>query len=75
MVCVLAEAERRYGAHGIPFFTLASTLRSTAKIVVDGAQTGIDVRAGTNGEGVGCVLAPPTVVTGGGADRKKNLLK
>jgi hypothetical protein len=163
MVCVLAEAERRYGAHGIPFFTLscslvngkkeikfptgwqrgdpkkprnknavcvrtgfthdapislvvvdadghaaiatfealarragvdlalvpqvqtqrgssgrhyyfraspdtfASTLRSTAKIVVDGAQTSIDVRAGTNGEGVGCILAPPTVVTGGGA--------
>jgi hypothetical protein len=163
MVCVLAEAERRYGAHGIPFFTLscalvdgkkeikfpqgwqrgepkkprnknavcvrtgfaresrlslvvvdadgdaaiatfetlarragvdlalvpqvqtqrgpsgrhyyfhavadtlASTLRSTAKLVVDGVQTSIDVRAGANGEGVGCILAPPTVVTGGGA--------
>jgi hypothetical protein len=45
---------------------LAGTLKSGAKIVVDGAQTNVDVRAGSNGEGVGCVLAPPTKVLGGG---------
>ena len=45
---------------------LAATMKSGAKLVVDGAQTNVDVRAGSNGEGVGCVLAPPTKVLGGG---------
>ena len=44
----------------------AATLRSGAKLVIRGAQTNVDIRAGSNGEGVGCVLAPPTTVTGGG---------
>jgi hypothetical protein len=35
--------------------------------VIDGNPTSVDIRAGSNGEGVGCVLAPPTVVNGGGA--------
>ena len=47
--------------------SLASTMRSAAKLVVDGNPTSVDIRAGSNGEGVGCVLAPPTVVNGGGA--------
>ena len=42
-------------------------MRSGAKLVIDGEPTSIDIRAGSNGEGVGCVLAPPTVVVGGGA--------
>ena len=45
---------------------LVSTMRSGAKLVIDGAPTSIDIRAGSNGEGVGCVLAPPTKVVGGG---------
>ena len=44
----------------------AASMRSGAKLVIRGAQTNVDVRAGSNGEGVGCVLAPPTAVTGGG---------
>ena len=46
--------------------TQTTNLKSGAKLVIDGVQTNVDVRAGTNGEGVGCVLAPPTSVTGGG---------
>jgi hypothetical protein len=66
------QVQTQRGASGRHFYfravagTLAAALRSTAKIAVDGAQTSIDIRAGANGEGVGCVLAPPTVVTGGG---------
>ena len=46
---------------------LATSLKSGAKLVIDGNPTSVDIRAGSNGEGVGCVLAPPTVVNGGGA--------
>ena len=45
---------------------LAATLKSGAKLVIGGVQTNVDVRAGSNGEGVGCILAPPTAVVGGG---------
>ena len=67
------QVQTQRGASGRHFYfralasTVASTMRSAAKVVVDGAPTSIDIRAGSNGEGVGCVLAPPTVVTGGGA--------
>ena len=67
------QVQTQRGASGRHFYfgavadTLASTMRSAAKVVVDGVQTSIDIRAGSNGEGIGCVLAPPTVVTGGGA--------
>ena len=67
------QVQTQRGASGRHYYfraiadTVASTMRSAAKIVVDGNPTGIDIRAGSNGEGVGCVLAPPTVVTGGGA--------
>jgi hypothetical protein len=45
---------------------LAAKLKSGAKLVIGGVQTSVDVRAGSNGEGVGCILAPPTQVVGGG---------
>ena len=67
------QVQTQRGASGRHYYfravadTLASTMRSAAKVVVDGNPTSIDIRAGTNGEGIGCVLAPPTVVTGGGA--------
>ena len=67
------QVQTQRGASGRHYYfcavadTLASTMRSAAKVVVDGTPTSIDIRAGSNGEGVGCVLAPPTVVTGGGA--------
>jgi P4 family phage/plasmid primase-like protien len=51
--------------------SVASTLKSSAGLVIDGVKTGVDIRAGCRvgekTEGVGFVLAPPTVVTGGGA--------
>ena len=67
------QVQTQRGASGRHFYfsalpsTLAAAMRSAAKVVVDGVQTSIDIRAGSNGEGVGCVLAPPTVVHGGGA--------
>jgi len=67
------QVQTQRGASGRHFYfravadTLGATMRSTAKVVVDGNPTSIDIRAGSNGEGIGCVLAPPTVVTGGGA--------
>ena len=67
------QVQTQRGASGRHYYfravadTLASTMRSAAKVVVDGNPTSIDIRAGTNGEGIGCVLAPPTVVNGGGA--------
>jgi hypothetical protein len=45
---------------------LAATLKSGAKLVIAGVQTNVDVRAGSKGEGIGCILAPPTAVVGGG---------
>ena len=66
------QVQTQRGASGRHFYfraeaaTLAATMRSAAKLVIDGTPTSIDVRAGSNGEGVGCVLAPPTKVTGGG---------
>jgi hypothetical protein len=47
--------------------TPAYTLKNSVKLVIDGVETNVDIRAGYNGNGVGCVLAPPTVVKGGGA--------
>jgi hypothetical protein len=44
----------------------AASLKSSAKLVIRGVQTNVDVRAGSNGDGVGCILAPPTAVVGGG---------
>ena len=67
------QVQTQRGASGRHYYfcalpsSLASTMRSAAKVVVDGTPTSIDIRAGSNGEGIGCVLAPPTVVTGGGA--------
>ena len=67
------QVQTQRGANGRHFYfaaaegSFAATLKSGAKLVIDGNQTGVDVRAGSNGEGIGCVLAPPTIVTGGGA--------
>ena len=44
---------------------LAANLKSGAKLVIGGVTTNVDVRAGHNGEGIGCILAPPTAVVGG----------
>ena len=66
------QVQTQRGANGRHFYfaapdgSLAATLKSGAKLVIDGNQTDVDVRAGSNGEGIGCVLAPPTKVTGGG---------
>ena len=64
------QTQRGPGGRHYYFRAVANTrsalLRSAAKIFVDGTETCIDVRAGSNGTGVGCVFAPPTAVTGGG---------
>ena len=64
------QVQTQRGASGRHYYFSASghaaTLRSGAKLVIRGVQTSVDIRAGSNGEGVGCVLAPPTAVTGGG---------
>ena len=36
---------------------LAATLKSGAKLVIRGVTTNVDVRAGSNGEGAGCIMA------------------
>ena len=73
------QVETQRGPSGRHFYffaesgTIAATLKSTAGLTIDGAKTGVDIRAGYRGangsassEGVGFVFAPPTVVTGGG---------
>jgi hypothetical protein len=46
--------------------TAAWTLKSGAQLAIDGQLANVDVRTGCDGEGVECVLAPPTTVVGGG---------
>ena len=65
------QVKTQRGASGRHYYFKASVgsarfLKSGAKLVIRGAQTNVDLRAGSNGAGVGCVLAPPTTVTGGG---------
>jgi hypothetical protein len=71
------QVETQRGPSGRHFYffaesgTIAAKLKSVAALTIDGAKTGVDIRAGyRNGsgsnEGVGFVFAPPTVVTGGG---------
>jgi hypothetical protein len=64
------QVQTQRGAGGRHYYFratgLASNLKSGAKLVIRGQQTSVDIRAGSTGEGVGCVLAPPTSVTGGG---------
>jgi hypothetical protein len=42
--------------------TAAWTPKSGAQLAIDGQLANVDVRAGCDGEGVECVLAPPTTV-------------
>jgi hypothetical protein len=65
------QVQTQRGATGRHYYFRASVgaarfLKSGAKLVIRGVQTNVDIRAGSNGEGVGCILAPPTSVTGGG---------
>jgi hypothetical protein len=64
---VVPMVQTQRGPNGRHYYfraTQTTNLKSGAKLVIDGVQTNVDVRAGANGEGVGCVLAPPTSVTG-----------
>jgi hypothetical protein len=66
------QVQTQRGATGRHFYfrsapqSAAANLKSGAKLVIAGVQTNVDVRAGSNGEGIGCILAPPTAVVGGG---------
>ncbi len=42
--------------------TAAWTLKSGAQLAIDGQLANVEVRAGCDGEGVECVLEPPTTV-------------
>ncbi len=46
--------------------TAAWSLTNSVELVIDGQTTKVDIRAGCNGAGTGCVIAPPTKVVGGG---------
>ena len=65
------QVQTQRGASGRHYYFRATgpaaSLKSGARLVIRGQQTNVDIRAGSNGEGVGCVLAPPTAVTGGGS--------
>ena len=65
------QVQTQRGASGRHYYFRASVgaarfLKSGAKLVIRGVPTNVDVRAGSDGEGVGCILAPPTAVVGGG---------
>ena len=57
MACVLAESEMLYGAHGIPFFTLACTVVDGKKRMVPPKnwQSGTEATLKTKGKNAVCI--------------------